>query len=524
LGDVSDGASRLALVRAWWRRQRPPPPLGTRLDRAYMVAISLAILGPLVYGTASSALADVITPENVARWGPGLVLAALAATARWGSFDGPVVFSPPDVATLLAAPLSRVGLASRRFARALAAGAVAGAVAGAIAVVGLSGGADTTAAAAAAELVAGCALAGVLAVALAARTQCSASWSRAAAWAAWLAAPAAVAFALVSQAGATGRAAVLWSGPWGWAVEGAAGEPTGRAAAALVLLAALAAVVAVAARRGYGTCPTERHVIRAEGREGVVSSLGALDTRAARQALQATGSATRRAARGLRAPRSPALALPWRDATAALRARARTAAGILAGAGAAVLALSDPRRPAVVLIAAAGLYVAGALLLEPMRLEVDRPTTSRIIFVRPYGRILVGHAILPAVLVAVACALGAAGCALAGALPARGGELTILLVVAAPTAVLCAALSARRGGRLPVSVLAAGAAVDPSGGGALAMVWLAAWPTTAAIFGGGPLLAAARAPSVASGVQLSALVAVAAPGILAAVLAHSRPR
>jgi hypothetical protein len=523
---VSDGegAARLALVRAWWREQRPPPPLGARLDRLYYVAITIAILGTLLYGTARSALADVVTADTVATWGPAVVLCALAAGARWGSFDGPVVFSPPDVAVLLSAPLPRAGLASRRLAAMLAWGALAGAVIGALAVVGLSGGARGVGAAAGAGLIGGCALAGVVAVALAALVQCSARWSRAAGVAAWLAVPVGAALVLMAHAGAAGREVAQWAGPWGWAVQPGAGVPAGRAGAALALLATAAAVAALFARRAYGTCPTERHVVRAAGREGVVSSLSAFDTRTARLALQGAGGPVAPGTRGLPAPSRPGLALPWRDATAARRSRARTAAGALAGAAAAGLALSDPARPAVALLAGTGLYVAGACLLEGLRLEVDRPSISRVLLVRPYGRVLAGHAVLPALIVAATCAVVAGACAAAGVLPARGGAVALLLVAAAPTAVLCAALSGRRGGRLPPSVLATGSAVDPSGGGTYALAWLAAWPAAAAALGGGPLIVVARASSAGSGLPAMLLVAVAAPVVLAALLAGSRPQ
>jgi hypothetical protein len=521
---VSGGAARLALVRGWWREHRPPPRLGTRLDRLYVVAITVAILGTLLYGTARSALADVVTHDSLGTWGPAIALGALVATARWGSFDGPVVFSPPDVAALLAAPLPRIGLAARRLATSLAAGATAGAVLGALAAVGLSGAPGGVGPAAGAGLVAGCALLGVLGVALAARTQCSARWSRAAGGAAWSVLPVGVALGLIARAGGAGRQIVLWSGPWGWAVQPAAGVPAGRAVAALVLLAATVAAAALGARRAYGTCPTERHVVRAEGREAVASSLTAFDARAARLALQGPAApAAARGERGLRPPSRAALALPWRDATAALRARARTAAGVLGGAAAAALALSDPSRPAVALVSGAGLYAAAACLLEPLRLEVDRPGTSRVLLVRPWGRVLAAHAILPAAVLAVACALAAAGLGLAGALPARGAALAVLLVLAAPTAVLCAALSARRGGRVPASVLATGVAADPSGGGGLVLAWLVAWPAAAAALGGGPLLAVARASSASGGLPLAVLVAVAAPVALALTLAGSRP-
>src|SRR3954447_6570215 len=116
----------LADVRWWWRQTHPGPGVWRRLDTLYMVAISVAILGGLAYGTASAALAQVVTPEAMARFGPAVALLALLVTAQWGAYQGPVVFSVADVAHLLGAPLPRRSLAWRRLVRGLAAGALAG--------------------------------------------------------------------------------------------------------------------------------------------------------------------------------------------------------------------------------------------------------------------------------------------------------------------------------------------------------------------------------------------------------------
>jgi hypothetical protein len=58
--------------------------------------------------TAHSALAQVISPIEIARWGPSLVLLALVAAGHWGTVLGPVVFSVADLGHLvLGSPLSR---------------------------------------------------------------------------------------------------------------------------------------------------------------------------------------------------------------------------------------------------------------------------------------------------------------------------------------------------------------------------------------------------------------------------------
>jgi len=122
--------------------------------------------------------------------------------------------------------------------------------------------------------------------------------------------------------------------------------------------------------------------------------------------------------------------------------------------------------------------------------------------------------------VATAAALAGAAVAAAGALPARGGALALMAVAVVPAIVGCAALSSRRGGRLPMSVLAVGSAADPVGGGVV-VAWLLAWPATAAAVGGLPLVLVARGTSLSSALTLALAVAAIVPPALAAVLAGS---
>jgi hypothetical protein len=517
---VAAADPRVAAVRAWWRVRRPGPPLSKRLDAAYMVAITTGILGAMLYGTASSALGSVVTPATVPEWGPAVALVGLVAVARWGTWQGPVVYAAPDVPFLLGAPIGRRALAARPLARGLVAGAGAGAVLGAVAIVGLAGEGRGIAAWRAAGLDAGVALLGVVGVAGAARVQCSARWSRAIG----VALPASVAvgagLVVLAEASATGRRIALWSGPWGWALQPVAGS-TAAAALALALLAALTAVATLAAARGFGPCPTERHAVRAEARSGAVASAWGLDARTARLSLRrAAGPARARAGRGLRAPRRPALAVPWRDATSALRAPQRTLGSALVAAGAAAVAIAAADRIAAEAVAVLGLYVAASTLLEPLRVEVDRPSASRVLLRRPFGRILVGHVAVPIAVLAAGALVAALGLAIAGALPARGGALAVAAVALVPAIVLCAALASRRGGRLPISVLALGSAGDPTSGG-IVIAWMLAWPAGAVAVGALPMLYVARGTSAGSAMGFAIAVAVAAPLVLGAVLAGS---
>src|SRR4051794_25701812 len=168
--------ARVRDIRRFWRAVQEPPSILKRLEPAYYVFITLAIGGPLVYGTVSQALADVATPRAVTTWGPALALAALLALTRWGAVQGPVVFSVPAVAPLLGAPLRRGELALGRLLRGLLAGAGLGAVLAGLLLIGVAGDGRGIAVARAAGFVVALALLAVLGVAGAALVESSARW------------------------------------------------------------------------------------------------------------------------------------------------------------------------------------------------------------------------------------------------------------------------------------------------------------------------------------------------------------
>jgi hypothetical protein len=279
---------------------------------------------------------------------------------------------------------------------------------------------------------------------------------------------------------------LLWSGPWGWAVG-----PVALAAwpVALALLALVTAAAAVTVLAVCGRCPTERHVRRAEARQSAVASLAAFDARSARRALDTVTDhrAPRSAAAWTSARGRPRLLLVWRGLLALGRARERAVEAVVLTAAATLVLVLRADRPLAALGAGALLYLGAARLLEPLRQEVDAPGRTRTLLRAPWGRVLLGHTALPAALTAATAALTAAGCALAGALPDAGAALAVLAVAAAPVCALCAALSARRGGRLPLGVLGV-ATSDPSGAGGLVVLgWLLVWPGLAALGAGGPV-------------------------------------
>ena len=167
-----------------------------------------------------------------------MALVALVAVARWGTWQGPVVFAAPDVPFLLGAPLARRALAARPLARGLVArrgrrrrgrrrgarrprrrgtrhrrGPRGRARAPALALLGVLGVAGAGARAVLGALVAGDR-----------RRAARLAGRSAPRWSPW------------RSASDTGRRVALWSGPWGWALQ-----PVSRAGTAASLLGARAA-------------------------------------------------------------------------------------------------------------------------------------------------------------------------------------------------------------------------------------------------------------------------------------------
>src|SRR5947209_2654359 len=129
------------------------------------------------------------------------------------------------------------------------------------------------------------------------------------------------------------------------------------------------------------------------------------------------------------------------------------------------------------------------------------------------GRVLLGHALLPALVTMSAATLAAGGCAIAGTLPTHGAIAALAAIAVMPILTCCAAMSARRRGRLPQSLLVAAVGGDPSGGGAVITAWLAFWPTLAASLGSIPVLLTTHsglgAAPVAAGLILAATAGLA---------------
>ena len=470
--DVALADRRLADVRAWWRVRNPPPSLAKRLEVAYTTVLVGAIFGAVAYGAAGSALAEVLSPERLERFGPPAAVVALVLVARWGAFQGPVVFTVPDVAFLLGAPLPRRRLAARRMLLAFAGGTGAGALLAAVILVGLG---DVTAGDAA-MLVLAVAELGALGVAAAWAVERSARWERVVWYATWPAVAAAAGLA-------------LW-------------EPGVPAVPVIVALSVLTAVAVVQAVRTRGHCSAERHLRRAEARQGAIASLGVYDLRTARRSLEKARPAHAWWGGG-RLRRLPIPAVVWRDAAAALRAPGRVAEALALTAGAAAVATAEADRPLVVAAAMAAGYVGATRMLWPLRAELDVPDRTRVLLRPRSGRVLLEHTIVPAFVTVCGAALGAAAALLAGT---PSAAVAVVAVVVAPVLTLCGAMSARRGGRVPQSVLAGAVAGDPTGGGGAVVGWFAWWPSVAIVAGVAPV---ALAEAGAAGAAVAGLIATA---------------
>jgi hypothetical protein len=501
--------ARLAAVRAWWRSARPQRTFGQKADLVYTTVLVGGTFGGMAYGTASSALAEVVDPSSIGRWVPLLVLVALLSVASWGAVQGPVVFSVADVAQLLGAPLSRHDLVARPLRRAFAIGGCTGAVAGALLVIGLAGRHRGIATLDAIGVVVGVTLTGVLGIAVGWAVQSSRRWEHAVRVVAWPAIVLAGALALLAGAGRAGRDLALWWGPWGWAVQPGSDASTTASLAGLLALAALTVAAVTLALRHGADAPTERHLRRAEGRAGLIASLASFDVRTSRRNLADVGSkgaarelgdlrrlravVARAAATPWGGRRTGELAVAWHSAVALRRAPRLVAQAVVLGAVGTTIALIGARHPGAVAVGALITYVAAARLLEPMRSELDMPGRARMQLGLRLGRALPAHLVLPALIVCCAAALAAAGVAVAGDMPRNGGLAAIVAVTGAGAIACCAAMSARRGGRLPHEILFMAAGGDPSGGGFFIVAWLVAWPAAAVLTGAGPLLLATSA-------------------------------
>jgi hypothetical protein len=471
----------LAYLRRCRARHRRPHYRSDRLIAAYTATLYGSIVGVTVFQslrTNSATPAETVAAlDGLTRWGPAAVILGLTAVLRWATWHGPVVFPPPDVHWLFGAPLPHAALLQRRLWRVLILGAAIGGFLGLVVFILIKPDLDVAVLPLSAAAVGGAAALGLLAVALGWLVECSVDRARKTLRLSPLAIPLAAGAILLGGHGTAGPA-VLWSGPWGWAAgpvvaAGGGRVPGWQVQAGLLLLAVLMSI-ALAWQNASGIA-TEELARRAGLHTGLVANLYLVDIRGVsllrRQADQAL--------LGLRAvrvhrPRTPWLALPWRDAVSLLRAPARVGwATILTGAGVLAVAAA-PDKQTLAFGAILTSYFAAAQLVEPVRIEADQPDAHYLLPWR-WGDVALHHTVLPTLVLTVIGAAAVAAVWLIGLVPAAAAARALASCPIVATVLVLTAAAVGQRGRFPLELLFLG--------GEFGALFLLLWLTT------GPLLA-----------------------------------
>lgn len=513
-------ANQVLAVR---RSLLPRRSVASQAGTVYVVLFALGLIVALSWGfwqRLAASLADVGGSFRLI-WGPAGVLLLSLAILRYSIWQGFVSFSEPDCAYLLTAPIRREGLVRPRLRSAAlllgAAGGVLGVVAGLV-----SNGAPAWPLRSVLGAAAGFAL-GVILVAAGWQVQ---RLPRISLWLMRLTIPAlavSVLLAMAERAGGVWRLIALWSGPWGWTTLPLAGESWATRIAGLALVCALAGAGWISLGLTAGKSPLESFRRRAEARSRVVAGAYSFDARAILLATRQTSSASWRVRIRLPAPRGPRAAVPWHGLLMLLRSPLRLGWGMALGGVGVVLLTMFPARLSAALGGALALYLAAGALLEPLRFEVDSPSVSRILLPWTFGEVLWLHCLVPGailigeglVAIAVVWITGAA---------AEGAAATslALLVPIMGVMVMAAALSGRRGGRLPVDIVLLTAG-DTTGFSMVSIIgWIVGWVLLAVV----AVTIAVRALALAGPTVENVLLVAAVFLVLAEILRRLllRPR
>jgi hypothetical protein len=470
-------------VRAFVRRRRrehDPRRPSDRLIDIYTwflaTVIAAIVISPLVQGELvphPGAFVDTLD------WLPLVLLAAMWGVLRYGTWQGPVLFTTPELQWEVSSPLNRRALTLMKLRRASIIAAGIGIAGGAIVTIGAMAMLRRNLLGLAVACIGAFVALALLATALSWHVERSRSWTRVVD----LATPAAlVLIALVGASVARGlEATALWSGPWGWAT-GPVLAASGRAVSGWIALAGLLGVAAtaavVSAIATADQISEEELWRRSEARSSASAALFFGDVRAAKIVARrgrARGGFRGRELMMIRAPR-PWLVIISRDVLTFRRnpglvgvAASFVAAAVLSG----VAARERPILAAGVFV---GLYAAASRLSEPIRLENDRPDAHRML-PWPLGTVLLMHSVVPAIIIAVLVWIGLAVVGVGGYVaPPIVASLGVVTPFVAGTLVLSAGISASRRA-FPVEMLITGAEM-----GSLAVVtWLVTGPTLALI-------------------------------------------
>jgi len=470
-------------VRAFVRHRRKahdPRRLSDRLIDIYTWFLATVIAGivitPLIHGDLvphPGAFLDTLD------WLPVLFLGALWAVLRYGTWQGPVLFTTPELQWEVASPLNRRLLALAKLRRASVIAVGVGVVSGGLVGIGAAAMVRHDALAMTIAAVSGFTALALVAMALSWHVERSPSVGRFVE----VATPVVLLLvALLAVAVARGRSMVaLWSGPWGWA-----GAPVlaagGRSVPGWVVLAVLLGVAAVAsAVSAIGTVDRisdEELWQRSEARSSASAALFFGDVRAAKGIARRGRARGRVRGRELHMSRvaTPWLAIITRDLLTLRRnvGLVMVAASFIAAAMVAGVAATG--RPILVAGVFAGLYAAASRLLETIRLENDRPGAHRML-PWTWGTILVLHCIVPVATLTVLLWIGLGVLGISGFITQAATWVLILVApFVAGAFVLPAAISASRRS-FPMETLISGAEL-----GALSLVtWLMTGPVLALI-------------------------------------------
>ena len=463
-------------VLAARRELAPGGSLLKQAETVYLAALTVGILGSVMLGAwrgLGPFLLDLSRPYRSIAGAPAIFLVCLAVL-RFCTWQGFASFSEADCAYLLTAPVPRRGLVWPRLRNAGLLLGFGGAAIGVLA--SLAPGIHSAHVAGVAQAAAAGLALGVLLVAAGWQVQ---RLPRVALWVLRLTMPALVLAAVLvlgSRAGGAARQAVLWSGPWGWGLFSVTAGALVPGVIGLVLLGTAAGGGWVSLRRTAGSCSLETFRARARTRARMVAGLYSLDARAVVKASRGSRSAGWQSRLRLRVPRHAGLVIPWRGTLNLLHSPVRLLWSAALGGGGILILAAAPTRPGSLVGGSLALYLAAGSLLEPLRLEADAPAVSQVLLPWRYGTVLWLHCLLPSAILTglglVALAGGwAAGLVEGWVIPGA----CLLLVPQVVVMVLAAALSARRGGRLPTNILLLTAG-DPIGAGGLLIVgWAVGW-------------------------------------------------
>jgi hypothetical protein len=491
----------------------------------YTVLLFVTLGGYLAFGalreSAISQAEAVGFIDELVRWAPPVLLLLFVSALRYCTWQGPVLFSLPDVEWLLSAPLSHAEIVRRRLRRGLAVAASLGSALGLAAFVVVEAELGVAAWPLLGATVGGLASLGLLAGAAGWLIECSPKRARIVLRASPLVIPAGAALAFAPSV-VEGDVA-LWSGPWGWAagplIAAAGGSAPGWPYQATLLAVTALAMVAIA-WRSAGSAPTEEFARRAGIRSGLVAALYFADVRGAALLVRRAGENLLGMRRiRLRRPRSSWLAVPWRDALSLLRAPGRIGWALLLTVGGASAVAAAPHSRAIVAASVVAGYAAATRLVEPLRLEADQPDAHHVLPWR-WGDLLLLHCAVPVLSLTVLGVLAVSAASLAGLLPAAAAWSALALCpLVSATFVLSAVIAGQRS-PFPIELLLLGGDV----GAVVLLVWLVTGPILAGVALILPVSIMHRAAADGSLVEATGTAAAVLVVTLLAAVAYLRSR